>query len=380
MHVRPKWSVQSAVVATLALLGSCVLGLAVPVPAAAGDSSVRCAERVLPVSLAPGRPASHEITGVLCATRAELRPGAPVQLLIHGGTYNRSYWDFGTFDGREYSFARRVAAAGFATFAINSIGTYPIDQPGALTRRPPASADVTLDTIAHVVHQVVLGLKGEPGGTPIGGIPRFGNVIAVGHSAGTLASWQVALSYPSDFAGLIATGLAHHFSDTGMSSIEAFHPANQDPRFAGLGLDDGYLTSRPGRRGELFYHAPSADPAVIAADEAGKDIYPVTSMEQGFNLILSDATRAIGVPVLAVVGDRDILLCDDVLDCSSSEAVLAHEAPFYSAPARLHACAIADTGHDIALHRTRAAAEAAAIIWSYRLIHHGGAGPLPGCA
>jgi hypothetical protein len=60
-----------------------------------------------------------------CAGAAELTAGETVQLLIHGATYNQSYWDFGTIDGVSCSYARDIAAAGYPTFAIDEIGGRP---------------------------------------------------------------------------------------------------------------------------------------------------------------------------------------------------------------------------------------------------------------
>src|SRR5215469_6780118 len=87
------------------------------------DDAVRCQlSGPIPVTLAPAEAGRYTVSGQLCATRNELSEGTTVQLLIHGATYNRDYWDFGKIDGVEYSYARDMAASGFATFALNEIG------------------------------------------------------------------------------------------------------------------------------------------------------------------------------------------------------------------------------------------------------------------
>lgn len=111
-----------------------------------------------------------------------------VQLLIHGATYNRSYWDLpGTSNGVTYSYARDMAAAGFTTFVIDQIGA------GQSTMDPAGStipsAGISIDVAAYVDHNAVLGLKGSAAAPPITGdsaLPRFGKVIEVGHSGGSL--------------------------------------------------------------------------------------------------------------------------------------------------------------------------------------------------
>jgi hypothetical protein len=75
-------------------------------------------------------------------------------------------------------------------------------------------------------------------------------------------------------------------------------------------LDAGYLTTTPGVRGSLFYNDPDDDPVGIAS-----------------------------------------------FDCSSAAAVVAQEASFYSPQARISACVIPGSGHDLSLslnHRLQA--------------------------
>jgi hypothetical protein len=76
----------------------------------------------IPVAFASGEAESYSTAGQMCATPQELASDTTVQLLIHGATYNHTYWSFGTIDGVRYSYARDVAAAGYPTFAIDEIG------------------------------------------------------------------------------------------------------------------------------------------------------------------------------------------------------------------------------------------------------------------
>jgi hypothetical protein len=110
-------SLLCALVLTSAILASASAG-------ASADAGVSCVDySKIPVALAAGQPPSFSIFGELCATPSELANGETVQLLIHGATYNHSYWDFGTVDGVSYSYARDLAAVGFPTFAIDEAGT-----------------------------------------------------------------------------------------------------------------------------------------------------------------------------------------------------------------------------------------------------------------
>jgi hypothetical protein len=69
-------------------------------------------------------------------------------------------------------------------------------------------------------------------------------------------------------------GAAHSLT-TRFVMAPSFYPAANDPTFAGMGLDGGYLTTLPNVRVNLFYASPDDDPAVVASDEARKDAAPV---------------------------------------------------------------------------------------------------------
>jgi pimeloyl-ACP methyl ester carboxylesterase len=312
----------------------------------------------IPVSLAPEQPARYTVSGQLCATRDELTGGTTVQLLIHGATYNRDYWDFGKIDGIEYSYARDMAAAGFPTFALDEIG--------ASTSSHPPSDQITVQSAAFIAHQIVQELRG---GT-ISGVP-FGKVIIVGHSLGSTAVWEEAITY-GDVDGVIVTGAAHSVT-TQFLNANALYPAVDDPKFANSGLDSGYLTTKPGVRSTLFYSAPDYDPALIARDEARKDVVPAAYLSTGITLVTSNATQAIQVPVLTVLGGNDFTTCGPNpqggnFDCSSGTAVATQEAPFYSPGARIRGCIIQGAGHDVNLSVNHDLAVADSIAWSFAFV------------
>ena len=322
------------------------------------DNAVMSRHFTIPVALAPGKPASYTISGELFATEDELVAGTTVQLLVAGATYTHDYWDFGTVDGRRYSYARDVAARGFPTFAFDEIGS-------GNSSHPP-SDQVTIQSAAFVAHELVQGLRNGS----ITGI-QFGKVITVGHSLSSLVVWVEAINY-GDVEGVIVSGAAHSLSILfGKLLGAALYPAVQDPRFVNSGLDAGYLTTRPGTRAALYYSLPDADPAVIARDEERKDV--VSASELNLNdilaLVTTDATRTIQVPVLTILGENDVPTCGPNtqggnFDCSTGAAVAMQEAPFYSAQARIHACVIPFSGHVVSLAINRRLQVADAVAWS----------------
>jgi alpha-beta hydrolase superfamily lysophospholipase len=336
-----------------ALVLAAMTGLVTAAPAAANGERdpVLCRPHAVAVALATGQPAGYTVSGELCATRAERYHGGTVQLLVHGATYDHRYWDFAA----GYSYARDVAARGIATFALDAIG--------AGRSSHPASDQVTFPAAVHVLHQVVQALRS---GAATG--VRFAKVITVGHSLGSVVVVQEAAAH-RDVDGVIVTGAAHSLTTAfAEASLTAFYPAVLDPRFAGSGLDPGYLTTVPGRRTAMFYTAPDFDPAVAAADEASKDVISAAELG-GIPPIDSPASRDIRVPVLVILGSEDFTTCGpnplgQVFDCSSGAAVVAQEQPFYAPEAHLRACVVPASGHDVSLARDHGYQVAYAVAWS----------------
>jgi pimeloyl-ACP methyl ester carboxylesterase len=307
-----------------------------PCTARAGDDApVSCRRAQTLVALAAGQAADSLVAGELCTTPDELSRGSTVQLLVHGATYSHEYWDLGTVHGATYSYAREVAALGTAAFAPDEIGV------GGSSH--PLSTLVTVDTAGYVTHQVVRALRdGSLTGT------AFGKVIAVGHALGSVVVWDEAIRY-GDVNGVVVTGAAHSRAARFEAAMRAsFYPAVEDPRFRTTGLDSGYLTTRTEARAGLFC------PAFIPEEERHKDVVPETELLTAQGLMVGTATRAIRVPVLAIIGSNDATTCGPnmqggVFDCSSAAAVARQEAAYYAARARLHACVIPGAGHDLNL-------------------------------
>jgi pimeloyl-ACP methyl ester carboxylesterase len=170
----------------------------------------------------------------------------------------------------------------------------------------------------------------------------FSRVLWVGHSYGGMLGWTEVSRY-HDVDGVIVTGALHHVSPSFVQSALATTsmPAKLDPHFAGLGLDDGYLTTIPATRGNLLYFAPTTDRRVVAVDEANNDTITLAELATGLPLIEAPApdaspSRLIDVPVLGVIGQRDADFCvTDAADCSTLDSVQRVEAQYYSPEAQL---------------------------------------------
>ncbi|MET9230974.1 alpha/beta hydrolase [Lentzea sp. NPDC003310] len=293
--------------------------LLAPLPAAAATT---CQDVAYPVrvGLTPLVTTQETVAGRLCVPTG----AKTVQVLIPGGTYDRSYWDVG-FEPQTHSFTQAQNKAGFATLALDRLGT------GRSSK--PLSALVTASTQASAVHQVITTLK-----------PRFTKVIVAGHSIGS-AMAMIEAGTHRDVDGVLVTGFTHKMNYiTVVPVLTNMVPA---------GLDAGYLTTMPDTRYNSFHKPGPLIAGAIAHDEGTKDVFAVTEAVDTIllNTVIIPISRQITVPVLIVVGN-DTHFCSAGVplmgsDCSSPAALKADEAPFFPAAPRLDTFVLDGYGHSI---------------------------------
>ena len=325
------------------------LGLTPAVAQASGDQ-VRCRDVTVPVALAAGGPTQYQIWGQYCAPVG--RPVATVQVLLAGLNYGHVYWDF-PFDADRYSYVRWANRAGFATFNLDRIGI------GHSSH--PASANVTLESNAYTIHQVVAALRD---GAVRG--PAARSVVLVGHSYGSEIAKLEASLY-RDVDALVLTGNAHHISP----SAEAFaaqlgQPVSEVPRLAAEVPpgDSGYVTVQDAQRPALMYNVADADARVVALDIATKETNTMGEIFTIGDAAAPSVTAELRIPVLIVDGSRDRLSCaPDATDCSSAATIEAAEQPFYP-HTHVDAIVLARAGHAINLHRNADTAYRGILAWT----------------
>lgn len=311
-------------------------GLALAVDDQTVSAKPNCRDITAPVALAPGQEATEHITGTLCLPKYFATKDRQLDILVHGATYNRTYWNFPAQSPQD-TYVNRTLAAGRAVFAY--------DRLGAGGSSHPSSSLLTTDTDAYVLHQIVEFIRKTH---------LVQNINVVGHSLGSIIGIHEAATY-HDIDRLVLTGSLHgHGSKEAEAVQTALYPASLDPQFASKGYDEGYLTTTPNARGKFFYYLPGADPAVVAYDEAHKDVVSATLFGNFINEFYAPAgsnlSNQVDVPVLVVDGQYDLLYCGLALDCNSPAAVTANEAPYYTSSPSFTAKIIANTGHDVALH------------------------------
>lgn len=318
-----------------AVLGAIWLWAAPGPPAGAAQAAAArdgaCVSLRIPVATAPGLAPAEQISGTLC--RPAGRVPAAIDILVHGAGYDQVYWNWPVDPGR-YSYVDKTLAAGRATFAY--------DRLGAGGSSHPLSTLITTQADAYVLHQLIGSFRAA----------GFARVDVIGHSFGSIIAVDEAAAY-HDVTRLVVTGLLYPEAPPPYVPASIFYPAELDPQFAGLGLDPGYLTTIPGTRAAAFYSA-SADPAVIAYDEAHKDTVSGTELAAGLaasqNPPTANAAAGVLAPVLVVDGDEDALFCGFTVDCTDQAAVLANEKSYYSAAPSVSVVLIPGTGHALALH------------------------------
>jgi pimeloyl-ACP methyl ester carboxylesterase len=313
------------------VLCAVALALLLPSVASAAEGGLRCEEMTFPVTLSPDDTTVYDVFGILCS-RGGIN-NKTIQITLHGSTYSHTYWDW-PFQPAIYSYMRYATTAGYAVLNIDRIGAGKSD-------RPPA-AEVTIESNAYVVHQIVQALRGGDLVVPSFGRIRAKRVALVGHSLGSVISIQEAATY-GDVDGVVLTGVTH--TVTAALGELALYPASLDPRFSGAGIPDGYLTTVPNTR-SIFYHAPFYNPRVLALDEQTKETVTTAELETAVPGL--GFSSGVHVPVLVVVGDNDRAFCTDP-SCLESGSI-ATEPSFYPADACARAIAIPGAGHDLNLH------------------------------
>ncbi len=250
------------------------------------------------VAMTEDSPAEHQVYGELC-TRGRVTSRTPLQILLHGGTYDHAYWDW-PFQPRRYSYVEQATRQGFATLNLDRLGYGRSDHPD------PNGLDFAVH--GYVTHQIVRLMDA-----------RFRTIVLNGHSMGGITAEHAAARGGVD--AVIISGLA---ADRGTDRSETkrpeptFHPAEQDPQFADAGLPPGYLTSIPGTRAGMFLDGGEYDPAIVPYEEKLKDTVAMAELRavQG----PPERRAATTVPTLYVLGRFDLIACGDTGDCRTDPA------------------------------------------------------------
>jgi len=301
--------------------------------------------------------ATYNISARLCLPSFSLPSQAnTVQFLVHGSTYDKTYWDFPItpFINSYVDYANEL---GYATFAIDRLGS-------GLSTHPANVNEVQGVTQIQIAHILIQKLRsGFYGKT-------FSKVVFIGHSYGSCLANGIAAAYPSDADAIVLTGYSHElytppyvFSDIGPANIVS------PSRFGSL--PDGYLTfNSSSARTSLFYHAPFFSTSVSNYDYQTEQtvVYPE------FYDVLLPGPLVVTAPsftghVHYVNGDYDVITCGGPTFTQYSTPgnnVLSGELAYWPS-ADVTFTIIPFTGHCVNLHYTAPAAFADILAWNLLL-------------
>jgi pimeloyl-ACP methyl ester carboxylesterase len=275
------------------VVAALILGAIAPRSVSAQNlgSSIKIERLVFPVSLSTGP--ANVVAYLYYHGSYENRP---LQVLVHGATYNHAYWDFPAVNGEGYSYARYMAARKYAVLAV--------DLPGAGESDKPSGPDLGLADTGSAVRQVVEAMRS--GANPV--THRFSPIVVVGHSAGSIAAtYAQANWHPAD--ALIITASRHLVGDVlNLPITQAIVPLLFQLVTALEGVP--YFSLPSDNRTALFYYPPAADPDVTALDNTTADQWTNGQLLTTFFAFLNPSIDQVGQvtgPVLIQLGTHDVL-------------------------------------------------------------------------
>lgn len=292
-------------------------------------SGAQCRNYSFPVTERPDSKRVYNMSGQLCTKHPGKLGQQPLQVLIHGGTYNHSYFDW-PYKPERYNYVRDMTDRGFTTLNIDRIGHGVSDNPNAL--------NLNFDVAAHTVHQLVQYLRRGALGHP------FNTIMLNGYSMGGMTAQVEAAKY-NDVDAVAVHAVGHQLvtprSTARLGTL--LYPANLDPKFP-KPLATGYTTTIPGTRG-VFHGPPGTyDPTNLDQEEKLKDTLSLTELADITRKSYDpNITKNIRVPVLWTPGRYDKIWCGTTDDCTTDPET-QNEGSYYR-PGVFTKSVIPDTGH-----------------------------------
>jgi pimeloyl-ACP methyl ester carboxylesterase len=272
-----------------------------------------------PVTLSDGN--TYVLVGYLYSQAGT--PPRSLQVTLHGGNYNHTYWDIPSFNGRPYSYARFMAGEQHAVLALDLLGTGESGKPDA--------DFISFQNMGSAVHQILLRLRN--GDNPTG--RTFDRLVLVGHSLGSALAAYVQGTW-QDADAVVSTGLVFVPHQRPLDPALVMDTAQRHP----------YFKLPPKVRHSLFYAASAMDPHVLAHDAELDDIIPRGSVFTVCPFLEKpEVTRVdqVTCPVLVQLGELDGL---------APGALAQQEAAVWTRASRVTAQVLPGTGHSFNAHTT----------------------------
>ncbi|MCJ1460777.1 hypothetical protein MMC28_011159 [Mycoblastus sanguinarius] len=248
------------------------------------------------------RNGTYQLAAVYCQPRAlekgeVVAQNAPLQILLHGSTYTKEYWDRGSwgYGDPKYSWTKAMNYNGYATLAVDKLGN------GASSHPDPVY-DVQLPLQMETIHTLITQIKAGTASIPV---PK--KIIFVSHSSGSILNADLVQTHPNDVDAVVLTGYPAGGANN-KGGIPSYHylPASLSAPTRFPDLNYGYLfMNSEFNRTSAFYYVGHYDPEIPRLDYLTAGSVP---LGEGFTL--GPATQpAFQGKVLVVTGQKDPAIC-----------------------------------------------------------------------
>ena len=274
--------------------------------------------------------------------------GHRLQVLAHGSTYTKEYWNRGAWGNLTIrnSWQYYAGLEGYSTLAIDRLCN------GA-SSRPDPQLDCQLSTSIETFHALFVALRN---GTASPKIPKSTELAFVGHSAGSITASNHVQAYPRDVDTVILTGWpSGPLAAVGAGEYNAAHniTAGPPPTFSPgyfpaaigdptrfPGLDQGYIISTNASFRSVFYSG-KFNPSLPLLDYISRGTSPLGEASYTGVHEFSEFKGK----VMIVTGDLDgaAWADGDVIERSKKRFPSAKEYRWIRAK---------DSGHDVNFHRS----------------------------
>jgi pimeloyl-ACP methyl ester carboxylesterase len=233
---------------------------------------------------------------IIAPAKIDAASVAPIMVCVHGGTYDKRYFDL-TVPGRTgYSMAAYFAARGFIVVALDYLGVSDSSRPAGIDKADRHVFAATQDAAAHLIFGMAA--KGEL----MAHLPPLARIrkVGLGHSMGAMLTITQQANHAT-YDQLVLIGYSVRGVENARTAPPPPLPAVMDEAFI-----KSYLPQQRKRLRPAFY-AADVPADVIAADEANAAFSPlgVSGQAQTAGVVLADAAK-ITVPVFFAVGEVDL--------------------------------------------------------------------------
>ena len=290
----------------------------------------------------------YTLAATYCPPQVPPTPGdaAPLQILAHGSSYTKEYWDRGAWGtgALENSWVYYATSQGYATLAVDRLCNGDSEHPDSVN---DCQLPANIETFHSLIQQI------RNGSTPV---PVPSNITFVAHSAGSTLAANLAQNHPDDFESLVLTGFpAGSIAASGVKTYYAEHNMTpppspflaQDPRPAAVfdparfhGLDTAYIISTNPQARTAFYSG-DYDPQIVTLDYDSRGSVPLGENTWSFGMM--SFPRFTG-QVLVATGDLDDAAWGD-------RDVVWRTGKRFPAATNFNWIHVPDCGHSVDWHR-----------------------------